>query len=258
MKTTESRVTVLVLSASPRRKGWTKWWEWTWHGATLNSMDDNNVASPEVCRCSCWTPWSGWWISTLPSMAQAGPSLIQRESQWSRVNHREPLWPELDSMKILQVKHYYGVLSNYVHHRAINIFVTQSDQNWGLGCWNWWGSWGWSHNMARRCCQSQIGGQWQYLLITWGADLMTEWQGLTTDEDSNSSEDEFSELEGEELVESLQRRLEHELGLVEGTTAYEKVAASSRLTWKEWKKIESNQKLGYSKVMAMGTLWLHI
>ena len=54
--------------------------------------------------------------------------------------------------------------------------------------------------------------------------------GLTTDEDSNSSEDEFSELKGEELVESLQRRLEHELGLVEGTTAYEKVAASSRLT----------------------------
>ena len=76
-------------------------------------------------------------------------------------------------------------------------------------------------------------------------DLPTEDGELIMD----SSEDEFSELEGKELVESLQRRQEHEAELVEEVTGYGKVA-SSRLTGTEWRKAESSRKLGYNGLSA--------
>ena len=60
-----------------------------------------------------------------------------------------------------------------------------------------------------------------------------------------SSEDEFSELEGEELVESLRRRQEHEANLVEEVSGYGKLA-NSQLTGREWRKAESSRKLGYN------------
>lgn len=64
-----------------------------------------------------------------------------------------------------------------------------------------------------------------------------------------SSEDEFSELEGEELVESLRRRQEHEADLVEEVSGYEKLA-NSRLTGREWRKAENSRKLGYNGLSA--------
>jgi hypothetical protein len=68
------------------------------------------------------------------------------------------------------------------------------------------------------------------------------------DSDSESEEDGFSDLEGDELLESLQKVQEKDLKRLENVsklTAFDKM--SQNLTSEEWKKAESNRHLGYSK-----------
>jgi len=68
----------------------------------------------------------------------------------------------------------------------------------------------------------------------------TEWE-------SESSEDEVDELEGDDLVESLRKEIENELNLLKQTaqTPYEKIN-NANLTSKDWKKAEQNRGLGYN------------
>ena len=65
-----------------------------------------------------------------------------------------------------------------------------------------------------------------------------------SDMSDSDSEEEFSELEGEELLESLQMRLEKELELLSVPTPYEKIAAP--VTSKQWAKAESNRCFSYN------------
>lgn len=67
----------------------------------------------------------------------------------------------------------------------------------------------------------------------------TEW-------DSDSSEDEVDELEGDELVDSLQREIEHEICLLQELepTPYERLMTV--VTEKEWKRAEQKRGLGYN------------
>jgi len=72
--------------------------------------------------------------------------------------------------------------------------------------------------------------------------------GETTHWNSDSEEEEFSDLEGDELLQSLQKAQEKELERLENVskpTAFDKM--SQNLTSEEWKKAESNRHLGYSK-----------
>jgi hypothetical protein len=67
-----------------------------------------------------------------------------------------------------------------------------------------------------------------------------------TDSDTDSeSESDFSELEGQELIESLHACLEKELEMLGAQTPYEKVSQRT-LTSEEWKKAEGNRGLGYT------------
>jgi len=70
----------------------------------------------------------------------------------------------------------------------------------------------------------------------------------TTHWDSDFEEEGFSDLEGDELLQSLQRAQQKDLerlGNVSNPTAFDKM--SQNLTLEEWKMAESNQHLGYSK-----------
>ena len=83
------------------------------------------------------------------------------------------------------------------------------------------------------------------------------WDGrishIPSDSDSDSeftwstgsdTEEEFSELEGDELVGSLQKQLEAEIKMLRQPTPYELITKSR--TAKEWVKAESNRSLGYN------------
>jgi len=64
--------------------------------------------------------------------------------------------------------------------------------------------------------------------------------------DSDSSEDEVDKLEGAELVDSLQREIEHEICLLQELepTPYERLMTV--VTEKEWKRAEQKRGLGYN------------
>jgi len=67
--------------------------------------------------------------------------------------------------------------------------------------------------------------------------------------ESNSSDDEVDELEGDELVESLQREIEHEIQLlqeVEPTPSSQYERLKTVVSAKEWEKAEQNQGFGYN------------
>ena len=77
-----------------------------------------------------------------------------------------------------------------------------------------------------------------------------DWDGsvnhcLSSDSDWEDELDdtEFSELEGEDLKESLQKALEAELALLTQLTPYEVILQA---TSKEWKRAEQNRGLGYN------------
>ena len=67
-----------------------------------------------------------------------------------------------------------------------------------------------------------------------------DWQ---TDSDAES---ELSELEGEELVESLQTQLQNELKSLSVPSPYEVISQSH--TSEDWTKAEGNRSLGYNKL----------
>ena len=70
----------------------------------------------------------------------------------------------------------------------------------------------------------------------------------TTHWNSDSEEEGFSDLQGDELLQSLQKTQQKELERIENVskpTAFDKM--SQDLTSEEWKKAESNRHLGYSK-----------
>ena len=64
--------------------------------------------------------------------------------------------------------------------------------------------------------------------------------------ESDSSGDDVDELEGEELVASLQKEIEHEIQLLQELmfTPYERISTTK--TAKEWQKVERNRGLGYN------------
>ncbi len=67
----------------------------------------------------------------------------------------------------------------------------------------------------------------------------------TADSDSTeSSEDDMSEVEGDDIVESVRASLEHEIKLLAIPTQYEQI--SRKLTADDWKKAEKNRSLGYN------------
>jgi hypothetical protein len=74
------------------------------------------------------------------------------------------------------------------------------------------------------------------------SDSGTDWTKSDSDSDPQSD---FSELEGQELVESLQSCLEKELEMLGSQTPYEKVLIR-RLTLGDWKKAEGNRGFGYT------------
>ncbi|KAF8226147.1 hypothetical protein L208DRAFT_1380330 [Tricholoma matsutake] len=68
------------------------------------------------------------------------------------------------------------------------------------------------------------------------------------DRESEASDDSdvlYSELEWEELLESLELSLRHGLELLNEMMAYNRIS-SARITANDWQKAESNQKLGYN------------
>jgi hypothetical protein len=68
-----------------------------------------------------------------------------------------------------------------------------------------------------------------------------------TDMESQLSEDEIDELEGDELVESLQKEIESEIRMLNNLSnenAFTQITMAR--TKKEWKKIEANRSLGYT------------
>ncbi|EDR05911.1 uncharacterized protein LACBIDRAFT_329414 [Laccaria bicolor S238N-H82] len=68
-----------------------------------------------------------------------------------------------------------------------------------------------------------------------------------TEEESDSSGDDVDELEGEELVESLRKEIEHEMHLLQELelTPYEKIS-SVKITAKEWKRAEQSHGFRYN------------
>ena len=70
----------------------------------------------------------------------------------------------------------------------------------------------------------------------------SDWED-ESDDGFESDDTEFSELEGEDLKESLQKALEAELALLTQLTPYEVILQA---TSKEWKRAEQNRGLGYN------------
>ena len=68
----------------------------------------------------------------------------------------------------------------------------------------------------------------------------TEWE-------IESTEDEMDNLEGEALIESLRKEIEHEISLLKEfeQTQYDKIS-QAKLTRKEWKEVEKNRGFGYT------------
>jgi hypothetical protein len=71
-------------------------------------------------------------------------------------------------------------------------------------------------------------------------DSLTEW----TDDPNSGSEEEFSELDGEELAESLLERLENEFKIDKALIAFEKI--SQVILSEHWEKAEKDWHLGYN------------
>jgi len=87
-----------------------------------------------------------------------------------------------------------------------------------------------------------MGGVNNHLIVTDDSDSDAEWE-------SNSSDDEVDELEGDELVESLQREIEHEIQLLqelEPTPSSQYERLKTVVSAKEWEKAEQNWGLGYN------------
>jgi len=90
---------------------------------------------------------------------------------------------------------------------------------------------------------SWTGGVKNHLIIPDDSDSDfddTEWE-------VEYSEDEMDDLEGEELIESLRKEIEHEISLLEefNTTPYEKISQAN-LTTNEWKNAEKKRGFGYN------------
>ena len=90
---------------------------------------------------------------------------------------------------------------------------------------------------------SWTGGVKNHLIISDDIDSdfdNTEWE-------VEYSEDDLDDLEGEELIESLQKEIEHEISLLEelNTTPYEKISQVN-LTTKKWKNVEKKRGFGYN------------
>jgi len=91
---------------------------------------------------------------------------------------------------------------------------------------------------------SWTGGVKNHLIVSDDSDSdhfdNTEWE-------MECSEDEIDELEGEELIESLRKEIEHEISLLKelDPTPYEKISQVN-LTTKEWKKAEKKRGFGYN------------
>ncbi|KAF8812691.1 hypothetical protein BYT27DRAFT_7207536 [Phlegmacium glaucopus] len=69
--------------------------------------------------------------------------------------------------------------------------------------------------------------------------------------ESESSDDDLDELEGAKLVESPCKGIENEMDLLkqlelEATQTPYKRISNVKLTTKEWRKVEQNQRLGYN------------
>ena len=65
--------------------------------------------------------------------------------------------------------------------------------------------------------------------------------------DSSSETDEFSELEGDELRESLETQLQEEIEMLSVPSPYEQVLGPH--TSVDWKRAEHNRNLGYNKML---------
>jgi predicted Mrr-cat superfamily restriction endonuclease len=79
--------------------------------------------------------------------------------------------------------------------------------------------------------------------------IVTDDSGSDSEWESNSSDDEVDELEGDELVESLQREIEHEIQLLqelEPTPSSQYERLKTVVSAKEWEKAEQNRGLGYT------------
>lgn len=77
-----------------------------------------------------------------------------------------------------------------------------------------------------------------------------DWDGTVNVPDreewlDEDDEDEITALEGDELVESLGKKFNAELDELEKFTAYLEI--NRGVSSKEWKKTESNRKLGYTR-----------
>ena len=70
------------------------------------------------------------------------------------------------------------------------------------------------------------------------------WNDSEADDKDDSERTEYSDLEGDSLVESLQKTLEAELESLRKPTPYE--AIKRDLSTKNWKKTEQNRGFGYS------------
>ena len=73
----------------------------------------------------------------------------------------------------------------------------------------------------------------------------SEFKENNSDDGYGSEESEFSELEGKDLKESLQKALEAEIALLTQPTPYEDIQRT--VTSQEWKNAEKNRGLGYNR-----------
>ncbi len=77
-----------------------------------------------------------------------------------------------------------------------------------------------------------------------GTESDLTWVEASTADGSESSGDNLSEVEGDDIVESVRASLEHEIRLLAIPTQYEQL--SRNYTAGDWKKAEKNRSLGYN------------
>jgi hypothetical protein len=100
-----------------------------------------------------------------------------------------------------------------------------------------------------RDCESESECDWDRGVNHFPSD--SDWDSLNdsdweTDSSSESDFGDVSELEGDELVESLQAMLEAEMQILSIPTPYEQILKPH--TSGDWKKAERNRRLGYNKL----------
>jgi hypothetical protein len=98
-------------------------------------------------------------------------------------------------------------------------------------------------------CESESECDWHGGVNHFPSD--SDWDSLNdsdwkTDSSSESDFGDVSELEGDELIESLQATLEAEMQIISIPTPYEQILKPH--TSGDWRKAESNRSLGYNKL----------